>query len=214
MLLLAPSSAGAFGAVGSFDGSGSGSGQFNHPQGAATTGATVYVADTANNRVPFYSPSGTFQGNLASSPSAPQDVAVQGPNVYAASPTRIDIWTLLGIHLSNFTPAGTAYGVAVDSSGTIYVSDTQAGVIHKYNGLGIAQGDIGGGQLAQPQGLTSDGGSVYVADPGSGRIVRFDPATTGASPGRASTSPSGISAFGCLPARSAIRSPAAPLPAS
>jgi hypothetical protein len=62
MALFVPSAASAFGPVGSFDGSGSASGQFNHPQSVATTGATVYIVDTANNRVPFYSPSGVSRG--------------------------------------------------------------------------------------------------------------------------------------------------------
>src|SRR5256885_277028 len=74
--LVGPASAGAFGPTGSFDGSGSGSGQFSHPEGAVVTGSTG-----------------------------------SGP-----------------------------------------------------------------GQLAQPQGLTSDGASVYVADPGNGRILKFDAA--------------------------------------
>jgi sugar lactone lactonase YvrE len=174
-VLLAPGTAAAFGPAGSFDGSGTSSGQFNHPQGLAATGAMVYVADTANNRVPFYSPSGTFQGNLPNPPDAPQDVAANGTQVVAAGPNQVARW-LAGLPLPAINPPGTSYGVAIDGSSTIYVSDAQNGVIHKYNGLGIAQGDIGAGQLAQPQGMTSDGGSVYVADTGNGRIVRFDPA--------------------------------------
>jgi sugar lactone lactonase YvrE len=173
--MLLPAAAGAaFGPALSFDGSGSGSGQFNHPQSAASTEATVYVADTANNRVPFYSPAGEFQGDLLSPPSAPQDVAASGSLVVAAGPTQVVRW-LLGVPLP-INPPGSSYGVAV-VGGTIFVSDAQAGVIHTYDStLGTFQGDIGGGQVAQPQGMTSDGGSVYVADTGNGRIVRFDPA--------------------------------------
>jgi sugar lactone lactonase YvrE len=174
-LLLAPATAAAFGPVGSFDGSGPSSGQFNHPQSVATTGPTVYVADTANNRVPFYSPSGTFQGKLPNPPDAPQDVAANGNQVVAAGPSQVARW-LAGLPLPALNPPGTSYGVAIDGSSIIYVSDAQNGVIHKYNSLGVAQGEIGGGQLVQPQGMTSDGPSVYVADPGNGRIVRFDPA--------------------------------------
>jgi sugar lactone lactonase YvrE len=175
MALLVPSAASAFGPVGSFDGSGSGSGPFNHPQSVATTGATVYLADTANNRVPFYSPSGTFQGNLPSPPPAPQDIAADGTLLVAAGPSQVVRW-LAGLPLPAINPPGSSYGVAI-ASGTIFVSDAQSGVIHRFDStLGTSQGDIGGGQLSQPQGMTSDGGSVYVADPGNGRIVRFDPA--------------------------------------
>jgi hypothetical protein len=174
--LLWPAGAEAFGPVGSFDGSGSGSGQFNHPQSAAMTGATVYVADTAGNRVPFYSPAGAFQGVLPSPPGSPQDVAASGSMVAAAGPSQVVRW-LAGIPLPAINPPGTSYGVAI-AGGTLYVSDAQNGVIHKYDStVGTSQGDIGGGQLVQPQGLTADGaGSIYVADPGAGRIVRFDSA--------------------------------------
>lgn len=142
--LALPGAACAFGPVGSFDGSGSGSGQFNHPQGAAASGATVYVADTAGNRVPFYSPSGTFQGNLASPPSAPQDVAASGTLVVAAGPSQV-ARSLLGVPLPAINAPGASYAIAI-ASGSIFVGDAQAGVIHKYDStLGTFQGDIGGG---------------------------------------------------------------------
>jgi streptogramin lyase len=168
MLLPAAADA-AFGPALTIDG-------FNRPQSAAATNATVYVADTANNQVPYYSPSGAFQGNLSNPPSAPQDVAANGPLglVVAAGPSQVVRW-LGGIPLP-FSSPGTSHGVAVDGTGNIYVSDTAARVIHRFNALGVPQGgDIGAGQLAQPQGLTTDGaGTIYVADPGNGRIVRFD----------------------------------------
>jgi hypothetical protein len=175
-LLLAPATAGAFGPVGSFNGSGPSSSPFSQPQSAASTGPTVYVADTANNRVPFYDPAGAFQGNLGSPPASPQDVAANGTLIAAAGPSHVGVW-LGGVPLPGISPPGSSYGVAIDGSGTIYVSDTQAGVIHKYNSLGVPQGaDIGGGQLVGPQGLTFAGGSLYAAEPGNGRIVRMNPA--------------------------------------
>jgi hypothetical protein len=175
--LLGPAAASAFGPVGSFDGSGSGSAQFNHPQGAVVTSSTIYVADTANNRVPYYSPGGVFQGVMPASPPSPDDVAVGGggTSVVAVGPTQVVNW-VLGLLPVSWTTSGTTYGVAVDSGGTIYVSDPGAGVIHKYNGLGGALGDIGGGQLTQPEGMTSDGSAIYVADPGAGKIVKLDSA--------------------------------------
>lgn len=177
-MLLVPAAAGAaFGPVTSFGGTGSGNGQLSHPQSAAATNATVYVADTANNRVSSFSPSGAFQTNLSGAPSSPEDVATNGTLVVAAGPSQVVRW-LAGIPLP-FSPPGTSYGVAVDGGGTIYVSDTSAGVIHKFNALGVPQGDIGGGGLlANPQGLTTDAaGSLYVADTGHGRILKLDPAS-------------------------------------
>jgi hypothetical protein len=173
--LALPGAASALGPVGSFDGTGGGGTRFNHPQGVAATGASVYVADSGNNRVASYTPGGAFQPpNLPNAPGAPQDVAVSGNLLVAAGPSQMIRW-LLGVPLLPINPPGSSYGVAV-VGGTIFVSDAQARVIHRYNAtLGTPQGDIGAGQLAQPQGMASDGGSIYVADPGNGRIVRFDP---------------------------------------
>ncbi len=172
--LLGPASASAFGPVGAFDGSGAGSTQFSHPQAAAATGGTIYVADTSNNRVPYYNTAGVFQGALAGPPSAPQDVATNGTMVVAAGPSQMVRW-LAGISLGAIAPGGSSYGVALDAAGTLYISDAQNGVIHKYNPvLGNFLGDIGAGQLSAPQGMTADATGVYVADPGNGRIVKFD----------------------------------------
>jgi sugar lactone lactonase YvrE len=172
--LALPGAASAFGPIGSFGGSGSGNGQLSQPKGVAATGATVYVADTANNRVEYFGTDGAFQGIFAGGPASPQDAATNGTLVAAAGPSQVVRW-LLGVPLS-ISPPGSSYGVAI-GSGTIYVSDVQNRVIHKYDAtLGTPQGDIGGGQLVDPQGMASDGGTVYVADPGNGRIVRFDSA--------------------------------------
>jgi sugar lactone lactonase YvrE len=175
--LLGPASASAFGPVGSFGGAGSGNGQFNHPQGIAATGGTVYVADTANNRVEYFGATSpwAFQGVLSGSPASPEDVAIAPDGEVAAGPGQVVHW-ILGLLPVSWSPPGTSYGVAV-FGGSAYVSDSQNGVIRKYDPLtGSLQGTIGSGQLAQPQGMTSDGSGVYVADTGNGRIVKFDAA--------------------------------------
>jgi len=94
--------------------------------------------------------------------------------VVAAGPTQVVRW-VAGLSLGALAPGGSSYGVALDGAGTLYVSDAQNGVIHKYNPvLGNFLGDIGAGQLSAPQGMTADATGVYVADPGNGRIVKFD----------------------------------------
>jgi sugar lactone lactonase YvrE len=172
--LTLPGAASAFGPVGNFGGSGSGNGQLSQPNSVAATNTTAYVADTGNNRVQALGTDGAFQQLMPSAPASPQDVVVNGTLVAAAGPSQVVRW-LLGIPLP-ISPPGSSYGVAI-GGGTIYVSDTESGVIHKYDAtLGTPQGDIGGGHLIQPQGIASDGATVYVADPGNGRIVRFDAA--------------------------------------
>jgi hypothetical protein len=178
--IAAPASASAaFGPVGAFGGSGSGNGQFNGPRGLAASAGTVYVADTSNNRVEYFNTAGTFQGFLSGSPASPTDVAIApDTSIVGAGPTRVVRW-VAGLPLVSFTPPGTSYGVAVDSGGNIYVSDSQNGVIRRYNALGNLQpGTIGSpgtgpGQLLQPQGLAVDSTGLYVADPGNGKIVKY-----------------------------------------
>jgi hypothetical protein len=183
-LILPTSASAAFGPAGSFGGSGSGNGQFNHPQGAVATGATVYVADTSNNRVEYFSSAGAFQGVLSGSPASPSDVAVApDTSILAAGPGKVVRWTL-GLPLASWTPPGTSYGVAVDPGGVVYVSDVQTGVIRKYDESGnLLPGTIGSqgtgpGQFLLPLGLATDtSGAVYVADPGNGKIIKYT--TTG-----------------------------------
>jgi len=176
--LLLPAAAGAFGPAGSFGGTGSGDGQLSHPLGVAATPATVYVADSGNGRVESFDPAGAFDGNLAASGIAPQDVAIGGPltGVYATSPDRLDGWTG-GVDLCH--ASGSSYGVAVDDGGTVYVSDPSAGVIRKYAAttpLCIPQGSVPG-QLAGPEGLAFAAGSLYVAEPAARQIVKVDPSS-------------------------------------
>jgi sugar lactone lactonase YvrE len=177
-----PASAGAaFGPVTSFGGSGGGSGQFNHPQGADTSGASVFFADTANGRIETYNSSNGNFGSVTAPGAgfAPQDVTIGGAGAFwTASASRVDHWGLLGIYAGQWTPPGTSYGVAVAPSGVVYVSDAQGGVINAYDGNGTPLGiTIGSGVLATPQGLTTDAaGSIYAADPGNGQIVKFGPA--------------------------------------
>jgi sugar lactone lactonase YvrE len=176
-VLALPGAASAFGPVTSFGG-------VSHPQGVAATSSTVYVADSSNGRVASFSLDGSSQAPLTplTGSIAPQDVASGGPlaGVYAASPNRFDGWTA-GANLCNASQPGSSYGVAVDGSGTAYASDTQAGVINRYNAsvaVCVPAGNVPG-QLAGPQGLAFAGGSLYVAEPGNGRVLKVDPASGG-----------------------------------
>src|SRR6476646_64321 len=136
--LLVPASAGAtsFGPVTTFGGSGSGMGQFSHPQSAAVdpTGQ-IYVADTNNARVQrLAAADGSFQAQYAPNPPqaagySPQDVAVDGGFVYVASPHRVDVFNAgTGIQVASWVPQGTAYGIAVNNA-AVYVGDTQNSVV-------------------------------------------------------------------------------------
>jgi prepilin-type N-terminal cleavage/methylation domain-containing protein len=140
--------------------------QFRLPYGVAVdTSGTAYVADYNNHRIRKISPAGVVS-------------------------------TLAGSGTAGFSDGtGTAaqfnrpYGVAVDSSGTVYVADngnqsirkiTPAGVVSTLAGSGTAGFSDGTGTAAQfdtPLGVAVDAsGTVYVADGNNRRIRKISPA--------------------------------------
>ncbi|HEY9173926.1 MAG TPA: NHL repeat-containing protein [Verrucomicrobiae bacterium] len=153
--------AGLAGSAGSTDGSG-GDARFDFPWGVAVddTG-NIYVADAGNSTIRKMTPAGV-------------------------------VTTLAGLAGYRDSSDGTGsaarfnspYGVAVDSTGNVYVADTwnhtvrkvtPAGVVTTLAGLagslGSADGTDSDARFDQPSGTAVDsGGSVYVADRGNNAI--------------------------------------------
>lgn len=149
----------AGGAYGSANGTGAAA-QFGYPEGIdVDASGNVYVADTLNNRIRKITPAGvvtTFAGNT------------QG---YAEGTTTSALFN-------------QPYGVAVDSAGNVYVSDTanyrlrkltSAGVSSTIAGSGTSGSTNGVGTAAQfgfLYGLSIDAaGNIYAAD-GTGFTIR------------------------------------------
>lgn len=131
-------------------------GTFNEPWGIAVApDGRVYVADTWNHRVQWFSPEGTFQGMVGFIGQAESLDALWGPR-----------------------------DVVVDSDGRFFVSDTgnKRVVVFDRNGTGLgAFGEVGvlSGQMDEPVGLALDAqGRMFIADTWNQRIQFFD-----ASPG-------------------------------
>jgi alpha-tubulin suppressor-like RCC1 family protein/DNA-binding beta-propeller fold protein YncE len=159
--------AGLAGTPGTNDGTG-GSARFNQPYGIALDSATnIYVADCNNSTIRKITPAGTVT-TLAGVAN------VSGTNDGTGSAARFD----------------GPRGVAVDSTGIIYVADhgsdtirkiTPAGVVTTLAGLANSPGtsdDTGGSaRFNGPQGLAVDNaGNVYVADTWNFTIRRMTPA--------------------------------------
>ncbi|HWD92584.1 MAG TPA: NHL repeat-containing protein [Verrucomicrobiae bacterium] len=214
--------AGSPGGPGSDDGTGSAA-RFNFPYGAAVdSSGNVYVADTYNETIRKITPAGavtTLAGSAGSIGSAdgtgnaarfwqPYGLAVDSSgNVYVAdsgndtirkiTPAGV-VTTLAGLAGAQGSANGTSsaarfwqpYGVAVDSSGNVYVADqgndtirkiTPAGVVTTLAGLAGAQGSADGtnstARFTAPAGVAVDGsGNVYVADYGNNEIREITPA--------------------------------------
>jgi hypothetical protein len=153
------------GFAGSTDSTGT-SASFDFPSGVTVdSNGNVYVADSANHKIRKITPAGVVT-TLAGSGS-----------VGSADGT--------GISASFKTPKG----VALDSSGNVYVADTDnnkirkitpAGVVTTLAGSGISGSNDDTGTSASfknPSGVTLDSsGNVYVADTFSSKIRKITPA--------------------------------------
>jgi sugar lactone lactonase YvrE len=153
--------AGMAGSFGTTDGTGSAA-RFNQPTGVAVgSGGDIYVADSGNNTI--------------------RRVTAQGA-----------VTTLAGTAGTGGLTDGTGgaglfnqpYGIAIDGSGNLFVTDfgnalvrkvTQGGVVTTIAGLGATPGHVDGdgstARFNQPTGIAIDGsGNLYVADSGNDTI--------------------------------------------
>ena len=148
--------AGIAGQFGSSDGT-RGSGQLNHPRAlAVTAGGYVYIADTENDIVRQFYPSGNgvvfsaFLGTLAGGTLLPG--AVDGNNGNA----RFN------------RPAG----IAVAPNGTLYVADTGSNLVRQIVGLNAMVTTLAR-DFNAPAGIAVDAGNVFVADTNNQVIKRI-----------------------------------------
>jgi sugar lactone lactonase YvrE len=118
--------------------------------------------------------------------STPAAVATDGSgNVYVADSSTVQKLDGNGNILfatGSLSPEGepcSPEGVAVDSAGNFFVTDSYSNSVRKYDQNGNVLAEWGGsgsgnGQFSQPLGVALDGsGNVYVADQGNNRIQKF-----------------------------------------
>ncbi len=149
---------------------GNGDGQFYFPRGIAVdpSDGMVYVVDMGNHRIQKFDTStnvlpqlltkwgGSSEPGHASSPQAQEAGQLRSP-----------------------------WGIAIDSAGDVYVSDTGNHRVEKFDKEGNFITQWGGygngnGQFNFPYGLAVDArGSVFVVDSGNTRVEQFMPADEG-----------------------------------
>lgn len=196
---------------------GVGTARFNYPRGVAVApDGTVYVADSSNQRIRQITPAGVVSTLAGSSTAGTNDgtgaaaqfnypngialgadgtlyVADSGNNrIRKVTPAGV-VTTLAGSASGYADGTGSAaqfnypMGVAVDSMGVVYVSDssnhriraiTPAGVVTTLAGStsGFADGASTAARFNSPQGLTIDplGTTLYLADYNNHRIRKID----------------------------------------
>jgi len=103
--------------------------------------------------------------------------AVLAPShALAQAPSLIAMW---GSYGTGDTQFNTPVGIALDHAGNVYVVDSNANRIQKFNNDGVFIAQWGGygagaGQLWAPQGLAVDAdGNVFVTDSGNDRVQEF-----------------------------------------
>ena len=237
--------AGLAGSYGGADGTGSAA-RFNYPSGVAVDSAgNIYVADTSSDTIRKVTPGGVVTTLATVVPFAgPQGVAVDSAgNVYVAdtwnnrirkvTPSGV-VTTLAGLAGNSGSADGTGSaalfnfpsGVAVDSTGNVYVADTYNCTIRKVTPDGVvttlagvaetpgsADGTGRAARFSNPTGVAVDSaGNVYVADTGNNTIRKVTAGgvvTTLA--GNALSLTSGVTQFVAMPMARAARRGSVPI---
>ena len=172
-----------------FDGAGSpgdGFGQFDHPTAIAEIGnGMVAISDTGNDRIKTVTLEGFFQDFWGlDRPGAIAPVgdgtvwAIDGKNRTAERLQAFEelVESVTGTFLMGAGNFENPAGVAVDSSGRLFVVDAGRKRIQVFSAKGKALKSIGGDALfTEPYGIVLDrADTLYVTDSARNRIVKLD----------------------------------------
>jgi len=168
-------------------------GALRHPDGIAVApDGNVLVSDTGHDRIVEFSRAGTELTTFGSAGSGhgqldqPEDLAVTpGGDVYVADQgnNRIEEFSASGGYLASI-PVASPYGVALDSSGNIWVSSpSYAGgnAVYEFSPSGTQLLTFGAvqasyGAMSNLGGIAvGPGGRIYVAQPDYGFVTVFNP---------------------------------------
>jgi sugar lactone lactonase YvrE len=175
---------------------GSAAGQLKAPQGIAVTSTgNLWVADTGNNRIEKYNPSGGLLNNISGEGTEPGKL--KEPSAIAVAPdgsiwvadtgnNRIQAWNSSLTLIHTVGKEGTGGGefkspaaIFADASGNIWVGDQKNNRVEEFGEGGRYRGQFGANgsgkfSLAAPMGIAVDNsGTIWVADPGHSKIQKW-----------------------------------------
>ncbi len=183
-----------------FGSHGTGNGQFSDPRAIAVDASgNIWVADAGNDRVQKFNSNGEYLSQFGSSGSgngqfgylfgiaidASGHIWVTDASESGEGIERVQKFNSNGEYLSQFGSNGTGdgqfkgpWGIAVDSGGNLWVSDSTDRV-QKFSPEGEYLGQFGeagsgDGQFDEPLGIAIDAsGGIWVADSGNNRVQKW-----------------------------------------
>jgi sugar lactone lactonase YvrE len=138
--------------------------RLGQPQGVAVdSSGNVYIADTANNRIRM--------------------IAAKNPNGSVPNDSNRTISTVVGGGTGGVSPLASSLngprGLAIDSSGNLYIADTGNNRILYYNASAQTLTQVFANvlpALSNPQGIALDSaGNLYVAEGSANRVRKLSP---------------------------------------
>jgi len=172
---------------------GSLAGQLKSPKGIAlTSGGNVWVADTGNNRIEKFGPTGTLINNVSGEGTEPGKL--KSPTAITVAPdnsiwvvdngnNRIEQWNSSLAFVRAVGTKGTGggefqnpTGIEADSTGAVWVSDYSNGRVQEFDEFGtfIQKFLDAAGSSGTPRGLAIDAkGSLWIADQYLSKVYRW-----------------------------------------
>lgn len=173
---------------------GSGDGEFILPYGIeigerAPGVTTIFVTDDGGERIQLFDPDGTYVTTYGSTGqfNTIRDLVYNTSNdaLYVVSARDREIVVLdaaTGFELDRFGAEGDGpgeftgdpSGIAIDSAGDIYVTNTRGGEVHRFRSDGTFVETLASGDLNEPRGIyVTNDGVLFVADLWDYAVKRF-----------------------------------------
>jgi DNA-binding beta-propeller fold protein YncE len=158
------------GFIGAHGTEGSAAGQFHAPWGivVSPSSGNVYVSDLGNDRIVKLSSSGAFE-----------EAWGWGVKDGKAESETCTTTCEVGIAGDGGGQLNSPHGLALDSSGDVWVADCDNDRVEEFSSTGtflhqIGSGGSGAGEMSCPAGIAFSGGNMFVADYGNNRIDEFN----------------------------------------